>query len=42
MILNLNFTDKSITKNSSNIIIFIEKDKFHYDRNDFLQMKKLI
>ena len=35
MILNLNFTNKNFTKSSSNIIIFIEKDKFYYDRNDF-------
>jgi leucyl aminopeptidase len=35
MILNLYFTNKKLNKNSGNIIIFIEKDKFYYDRSDF-------
>ena len=35
MILNLNFTDKKLNKNSGNILIFIERDKFYYDRSDF-------
>jgi leucyl aminopeptidase len=35
MILNLNFTNKKLNKNSGNIIIFIERDKFYYDRSDF-------
>jgi leucyl aminopeptidase len=41
MILNLNFTNKNFTKSSSNIIIFIEKDEFHYDRNDFPSNEKV-